>query len=157
MNNKHVFFYDYPIGSLGIAEEDGNICRIFMNDGNKLIDFNIGETTVIQEAAKQLTMYFNGTRSTFDLPLVIQGTSFQVAVWEALRNIPIGEVRSYKEVASMMDRPFAARAVGRANHDNPLLIVIPCHRVVGTKGNMVGYVGGLPAKQYLLNLEKLYV
>ena len=151
---KSVFFYDYPIGAIGIAEDDGAICRVFFKGGKTPAGFDIAETPLIRKAGAQLAEYFDGKRADFDLPLALNGTDFQMSVWKILRAIPAGETRSYKDVAAMAGIPRAARAVGAANRDNPIVIIIPCHRVNGHDGGMTGYVGGLPAKKYLLELEK---
>ncbi|WP_010630546.1 methylated-DNA--[protein]-cysteine S-methyltransferase [Sporolactobacillus vineae] len=107
-----------------------------------------------EQAAEQLHDYFSGRRKTFDLDLLLIGTAFQKEVWKALAAIPYGETRTYKDVAVAVGRPKAIRAVGGANHRNPLPIVIPCHRVIGTNGALVGYGGGLDRKKRLLELEK---
>ena len=104
-------------------------------------------------AAKQLEEYLNGNRREFDLPLKTSGTVFQQAVWEALKSIPYGQTRSYKQVALMINKPNACRAVGMANNKNPIWIIIPCHRVIGSNGSLVGYGGGLDNKRKLLLLE----
>ena len=101
----------------------------------------------------QLREYFAGNRKKFELPLAAEGTDFQKRVWEALRTIPYGETRSYKEIARLCGNEKACRAVGMANHVNPLAIVVPCHRVVGSSGKLTGYAGGLEVKQQLLELE----
>lgn len=97
---------------------------------------------------------FAGRRRAFTLPLAPEGTPFQRAVWDALRTIPYGESRSYKQIAAQIGRPTACRAVGMANNRNPIAIVVPCHRVVGSGGTLVGYAGGLETKAYLLGLER---
>jgi methylated-DNA-[protein]-cysteine S-methyltransferase len=175
---KHVFFYEFPVGRIGIAEDDGAICRVFFS-GKKDLDnlrltrphgravqsdmdllvhagFTTAETPLIQQAAAQLAEYFDGRRKTFDLPLVLRGTAFQTAVWEALQSIPIGVTRSYKAVAAQMGNPKACRAVGMANNRNPIVIIVPCHRVIGEDGRLTGYGGGLLVKQFLLDLEKRF-
>lgn len=154
---KNVFFYDYPIGMLGIAEENGGICRIFFSSEKTLADFELFETPLIRKAASQLTEYFDGRRKEFDLPLALKGTDFQISVWKALQTIPASETRSYKDIAVMIGNPKAARAVGMANNKNPVAIVVPCHRVIGQDGSMTGYAGGLPVKEYLLEVEKHHV
>lgn len=119
--------------------------------------FDTGEEKapeLICEAVKQLEEYFTHRRESFSLPLNPAGTAFQKEVWEALKTIPYGETRSYKEIAAAIGSPKACRAVGMANHNNPLAIVIPCHRVVGANGKLVGYAGGLDLKQKLLELEQ---
>ncbi|MBS5322140.1 MAG: methylated-DNA--[protein]-cysteine S-methyltransferase [Lachnospiraceae bacterium] len=109
---------------------------------------------VIQQTIKELEEYFAGSRKVFTVPLDLRGTEFQKKVWEALREIPYGETRSYKEIAEKIGNPKASRAVGMANHRNPIGIVVPCHRVVGANGKLTGYAGGIPMKQALLELEK---
>ncbi len=108
---------------------------------------------VLRQAVEQLRAYFAGRLFVFDLPLDLAGTPFQKRVWEALTTIPYGEVRSYAAVAAAISAPTAVRAVGAANGRNPIPIVIPCHRVIGSSGKLVGYGGGLPMKQLLLRLE----
>jgi len=153
---KNVWFYNYPIGIVGIAEEDGAISRVFFCEEKSLEGFEVIETQLIKKAAGQLREYFDGKRKEFDLPLALHGTDFMVSVWQALMTIPIGETRSYKEVAAMISKPSACRAVGMANNRNPIAIIIPCHRVIGQNGDLVGYGGGLPTKQFLLELEKCH-
>lgn len=109
--------------------------------------------TEIAPVTRQLNEYFNGDRRQFDLPIDLCGTSFQKLVWQQLQTIPYGEVRSYKDVAQAMGAPKAVRAVGGANNRNPVSIIVPCHRVVGSNGSLVGYGGGLEVKEYLLRLE----
>jgi methylated-DNA-[protein]-cysteine S-methyltransferase len=106
-----------------------------------------------RENFKQLQEYFDGIRTRFDLPLDIHGTPFQMAVWHELQKIPYGETRTYGEIARSIGKPGAARAVGMANHENPVAIVIPCHRVVGSDGSLTGYAGGLDLKKKLLEIE----
>jgi len=156
MYMKNVWFYNYPIGIVGIAEEDGAISRVFFCEEKSLEGFEVIETQLIKKAAGQLREYFDGKRKEFDLPLALHGTDFMVSVWQALMTIPIGETRSYKEVAAMISKPSACRAVGMANNRNPIAIIIPCHRVIGQNGDLVGYGGGLPTKQFLLELEKCH-
>lgn len=102
-----------------------------------------------------LQEYFSGKRMTFDLPLVLQGTTFQMQAWQALREIPYGQTLSYAEQAEKIGNRNKARAVGMANHYNPIPIIIPCHRVIGANGQLTGFAGGLELKQYLLELEKI--
>jgi len=109
---------------------------------------------VIEMAVKQLDEYFAGKRREFDLPISPHGTEFQRRVWQSLLTIPYGETRSYGQVAQMIGNPKACRAVGMANNRNPISIIIPCHRVIGSGGELTGYGGGLEAKQKLLELEK---
>ena len=112
-----------------------------------------GSSGFFKEVELQLVEYFKGNRENFTMPLELNGTPFQMQVWEALLNIPYGETRSYKEQAIAIGNPKAVRAVARANGDNRLAIIIPCHRVIGANGNLTGYGGGLHRKNYLLNLE----
>lgn len=112
-----------------------------------------GGHPLLDELARQLSAYFAGTLRRFDLPLDLQGTEFQKRVWRQLETIPFGETRSYRQIADAIGTPAAVRAVGAANGANPIPIVVPCHRVIGTSGKLVGYGGGLPLKKRLLVLE----
>ncbi len=109
-----------------------------------------------EETARQLREYFEGKRKKFDLPIEPEGTEFQRRVWKALLKIPYGETKSYQEIAQEAGSPKGFRAVGMANHKNPIIIVIPCHRVIGKDGSLTGYGGGLELKEELLALEKKY-
>ncbi len=111
-------------------------------------------TALDKKLKEQLDGYFNGTRTSFDLPLCPRGTDFQEAVWQALTAIPYGETRTYAQIAAQIGKPKACRAVGMANHHNPLPILIPCHRVIGANGRLTGYAGGLEIKKFLLDLEQ---
>ena len=108
---------------------------------------------MLVETARQLREYFAGERTVFDLPLAPEGTAFQRLVWTALTKIPFGETRTYGQQASLIKRPSASRAVGAANGRNPIGIIVPCHRVIGTNGSLTGYAGGLAMKQWLLEHE----
>ncbi len=112
------------------------------------------ETALLARGREELLEYFQGKRRSFDLPLDPRGTAFQRAVWEELARVPYGQVVTYGELARRVGSPRACRAVGQANHRNPLPIFLPCHRVVGAKGTLTGYAGGLALKEYLLELEK---
>lgn len=111
------------------------------------------ETELIKEAFRQITGYLSGKLRVFDLPLAPHGTEFQKRVWDVLLTIPYGRTLSYSEVAARAGSPRACRAVGMANHNNPVVIVIPCHRVIGKNGSLTGYGGGLDVKEKLLRLE----
>lgn len=111
------------------------------------------DTPLLLEGERQLQEYFRGERQAFDLPLDAAGTPFQLKVWEALRQIPYGETCSYKDVAIAVENPKGVRAIGMANNRNPIAIITPCHRVIGTNGKLVGYAGGLHLKEYLLSHE----
>ncbi len=115
------------------------------------------ETTLSRRCYEQLEEYFAGKRRGFDLPLETKGTPFQEKVWQALQTIPYGESRSYEEIAAQIGNPKACRAVGMANHRNPISVLIPCHRVVGKNGSLTGYAGGLEVKKQLLELEEIIV
>lgn len=149
-------FYQSPIGRLCIEEENGKITGLFMAEEKSCEEREPAgaETEILEKAKKQLEEYFNGTRKEFQLPFNPRGTEFQRKVWEALTAIPYGQTRSYGEIASAVGNPKASRAVGGANHKNPIMIFIPCHRVIGADGSLVGFGGGIEAKKYLLALEK---
>jgi len=114
------------------------------------------ETPLLKRAGKQLMEYLAGERKEFDLPLALEGTEFQQAVWKALLSIPYGQTRSYSQIAASIGNPKACRAVGMANNRNPVAIIVPCHRVIGADGRLVGYGSGLDIKEKLLNLEKRF-
>ncbi len=114
---------------------------------------NRADCDLTRRAKQQLDEYFTGARSTFDFPTVITGTGFQMRVWNAARSVPYGQTATYKDIAIQIGAPSAFRAVGGALNKNPLLIVVPCHRIIGVNKSIVGYAGGVDAKQYLLNLE----
>jgi len=170
MNRFGAIFYstiNTPIGKILLASTNKGICWVSYDTGPDVVtdlkqwgkrwlssDRLIEEqTAVLQAAAQQLQEYFQGMRKDFSIPFELYGTEFQRKVWQALLQIPYGEVHSYKEVAKAIGSPKAVRAVGGANNRNPLSIFIPCHRVVGADGSLVGYGGGLPIKEYLLKLE----
>lgn len=115
-----------------------------------------GQTRLLERVAAQLREYFAGERRTFDVALAANGTPFQHRVWDALLGIPYGELRSYGEIAKVIGKPAASRAVGAANGRNPIAIIVPCHRVIGASGNLTGYGGGLPTKQWLLEHEQRF-
>lgn len=146
-------YLETPIGVLRLVSEDGHLTRIeFENQYSEHADRSAGDT-VLHESARQLSEYFAGQRRVFSLPLAPGGTPFQRAVWRALRDIPYGESRSYRDIARAVGNPAAVRAVGAANGRNPLPIVVPCHRVIGSDGRLTGFAGGLEAKSFLLQLE----
>jgi len=149
-----IFQYSYKteLGSVTFVEEDGALLAITTHCTYEGI---IQETSLIQEAFRQLTEYLKGKRKAFELPLNPKGTDFQKRVWRALCEIPYGETRSYKQIAEAIGNPKAVRAVGMANNRNPITIVVPCHRVIGANGKLVGYGGGLEMKEFLLRLESI--
>jgi methylated-DNA-[protein]-cysteine S-methyltransferase len=158
-DSEHVTYYTYvdtPVGTLLLAGCD---------HGLQVIGFQCGKgsrgpepdwqesPSSFRRVTQQLQQYFRGKRTVFDLKLAPKGTAFQKAVWEALAAIPYGQTRTYADIAKAIGRPRAVRAVGLANGRNPLPIVVPCHRVIGKDGSLVGYGGGLTIKQALLDLE----
>ncbi|WP_042350614.1 methylated-DNA--[protein]-cysteine S-methyltransferase [Bacillus massiliigorillae] len=151
---KNIYFYPSDIGKLGVVQEEQAITRIYFQNENIPEDLIEFETDLIKEAGQQIQEYFAGKRKDFTIPLAPNGTPFMQSVWKALIEIPYGETRSYKDVAESIENPKAVRAVGMANNRNPLPIVIPCHRVIGANGKLVGYGGGLDIKILLLDLEK---
>jgi len=155
---KKFFIYNCKFCNLFIAEDSEAVCRVGFYDNktqNKILpDYVYGETSLIKTTIKQLDEYFNKKRRSFNLPLVLHGTDFQITVWKALQKVPYGETCSYGEIASVIGKPKASRAVGMANNRNPIAIIVPCHRVIGSNGNLTGYAGGLELKKKLLDLEK---
>jgi len=145
-----------PIGPLTVVREDGELVRLAMSPPGRFVDAELGERSDegFAEVVAQLGEYFAGERTAFDLPLRPVGSEFELAVWEELTRIPYGETRSYGDVARALGDPGAAQAVGAANGRNPLSIVVPCHRVIGADGSLVGYGGGLRRKRFLLDLEQ---
>ena len=140
-----------PLGPISLTEENGFLTGVsFCTAKADAAD----KSPLLAEAEHQLAEYFGGLRQNFDLPLNPKGTAFQQKVWQALLQIPYGQTASYKEIACKIGNEKAYRAVGLANHNNPIGIIIPCHRVVGTNGNLTGYAGGLEKKQKLLELEQ---
>jgi len=152
---KHFYEYNSPIGAIRIIENGIAITslKFLLNNPNPPSDAEKEETPLLKKTFQQLSEYFAGQRTVFDIPLETQGTDFQKRVWSALRTIPYGETRSYKQIAAIAQCPKGARAVGMANNRNPISIIIPCHRVIGADGSLTGYAAGLPVKQKLLHLE----
>jgi len=149
----NAYYYETEIGKLGIVENGTAITHIYFG-GVIPEDINIVETLLLKKANKELQEYFTGERKTFSLPLEPQGTEFQQKVWKALQEIPYGKTCSYKNIAENIGNIKASRAVGMANNKNPIPILIPCHRVIGANGKLVGYAGGLELKEKLLETEK---
>ena len=151
---KYIFYYNTKIGRIGIEENGMAITRLdFINKDAQEEIIEKQETVLLKEAIKQLNEYLDGKRTLFDLPLEPKGTEFQKKVWNALKEIPFGETRSYGEIAKIIGNEKASRAVGMANNKNPIAIIVPCHRVIGANGKLVGYAGGLDIKEKLLKLE----
>lgn len=149
---RKYFYYNSPIGVLTLISENGYLIGLYF--GEKDIKAGYGKSEVIVEAISQLEDYFKKKRKNFDLPLKLKGTEFQEKCWDALQEIPYGETRTYKDIAEAVNSPKAYRAVGLANNRNPISIIVPCHRVIGANGKLVGYGGGLDKKEFLLKLEK---
>lgn len=152
--------FSSPIGQIEITGTESHITSIRFASSeqmtsshpltaNTTTDWPLGEA-----AKKQLEEYFAGKRTTFNLPLQPTGTSFQQTVWQALQQIPFGETRSYGQIAAAIGKPKASRAIGQANNRNPIAIIIPCHRVIGSNHKLTGYAGGLWRKEHLLQIEK---
>lgn len=152
---KRFYCYEFSIGKIALAEDGKGICNLFFVNGTIPQDILIEESNLLKETALQLDEYFSGKRKIFDIPLSLQGTKFQLKDWEALQTIPYGETRTYQEIAQQIGNPKSCRAVGLANKNNPVGIIIPCHRVIGKDGTLTGYAGGLYIKKALLELEKV--
>jgi len=146
-----------PLGTFTLAADATGLCALSFPgepfDSAKGQQVELETNPLLREAGRQLLAYINSTRHDFDLPLSIQGTPFQLQVWQQLRAIPYGQTRTYGELATQVGGRHKARAVGGAAHANPLAIIIPCHRLIGAHGNLTGFGGGLPMKQALLELE----
>ncbi len=165
---KYIKYVETKLGKIGIVEEDNKIVKIIIenknedkekskknknNNYNNEDNYQEKNTKLLLKAEKELEEYFEGKRKKFNLPLKQEGTEFQKKVWNALEKIPYGEIRTYKEIANMVGNEKASRAVGMANNKNNIPIIIPCHRVIGSNGKLVGYALGLDMKRYLLDLE----
>ena len=160
MTFRHLFAS--PIGLLSMKEEDGFITELSLLESAKppgsgkpcppLSDSG-PETELSKRTQEQLAQYFAGKRKTFDHPVFYRGTPFRQRVWDTLCTIPYGQTRSYQDIAKLIGSPKAVRAVGQANHDNPLLILVPCHRVIRKNGDIHGYACGDSVKEFLLKLE----
>ena len=143
--------YQFENISLYLVATETHLINIQFTQPQKAL---LQTTELLSMATIQLDEYFQGKRTTFSLPFKLTGTPFQLTVWKELQNIPYGKTTSYKEIAQKINKPKAYRAVGMANNKNPLPIIIPCHRVIGSNGKLIGYAGGLNLKNYLLELEK---
>ena len=140
------------LGMITLIESSGKISYICY--GTKKEEIPIQKTPLLSLAENQILEYFEKKRQNFSLPLELEGTEFQKKVWQALQNIPYGQTKTYGQIAKEIGYDKAGRAVGNANHNNPIAIVIPCHRVIGANGKLTGYNGGLDKKEFLLKLEK---
>ena len=143
--------YWSEIGPFEIVGTDEGIVTIRFNTDPLVTDNNLPPS--MTECLQQLDEYFKGRRQKFDVPLLLEGTDFQKAVWRQLQKIPFGQTASYGDVARAIDRPKAYRAVGNANNKNPVPLIVPCHRVIGSDGKLIGFGGGIWRKQWLLDHE----
>jgi methylated-DNA-[protein]-cysteine S-methyltransferase len=139
------------MGKFGIRASDDVVTGIFFGG----LPRQMGENALCREAARQIGEYMAGKRKVFELPVQLAGTGFQNAVWEALRAVPWGETRTYGQIAAMLGRENAARAVGGACRINPIPLIVPCHRIIGSNGSLTGFAGGLDMKRALLRLESV--
>jgi methylated-DNA-[protein]-cysteine S-methyltransferase len=154
---KYVFSFESKIGNLNIYEANKKIFRIEYNEEKIDKEYIFEMTPTIENATRQIEEYLNGDRKIFNVPIELYGTEFQVKVWNELLKIPYGETKTYKEIAMNIQNEKAYRAVGRANNKNPIPIIVPCHRVVGSDQSLVGYKGGLEIKKALLDIENAKV
>ncbi len=157
---RRLYHYPATLGGIYMADDGSALTHLGYLSTEKRpasTNFIMGETSLMREAKRQLEEYLAGGRTLFTIPLAPKGTPFQMCVWEALSKIPYGETRSYKQLAEAVQSPKAFRAVGMANHQNPISILIPCHRVIGANGRLTGYAGGLDVKGFLLQLEATVV
>ncbi|MFD4611215.1 methylated-DNA--[protein]-cysteine S-methyltransferase [Streptomyces sp. NPDC058440] len=154
---KQYTVIDSPYDLLTLVADDGVLCGLYMTEQrHRPPEESFGEPddAPFGEAVEQLEAYFGSELKEFTVPLRLHGTQFQRSVWDQLRKIPYGETRSYGDLATALGKPGASRAVGLANGKNPVGIIVPCHRVIGTGGSLTGYGGGLPRKQRLLDFER---
>jgi methylated-DNA-[protein]-cysteine S-methyltransferase len=148
-------YFKTIIGQFGLLEADDKIVGVLL-PGEKFPDgIEARETPLLLEGVRQIEAYLDGDLKEFTLPVSFKGTDFMKKVWKSLMDIPYGQTRCYKDIAEIVGNSKAARAVGMANNRNPLPIIIPCHRVIGKNGRMIGYRGGLSIKQQLLELERI--
>lgn len=150
-------FYDSPLGRILLSGTEKALAGLWIVGEKHAPEIEpswVEDDAPFAEALRQLDEYFAGTRQEFDLPLTAEGTAFQKQVWEALRGIPFGVTKTYGQLATQIGNPKAMRAVGLANGQNPISIIVPCHRVIGASGSLTGYGGGLKAKRWLLDHEQ---
>lgn len=148
------YYYETALGRIGIGQTQEKLTNISFTFPICYKDATEKETPLLQEAFVQIKEYLEGTRMVFDLPIQINGTEFQKNVWKIVAEIPYGTTLSYGEIAKKINIPKGARAVGMAVNKNPLLLLIPCHRVLGKNGDLIGYAGGIDRKKQLLNIEQ---
>lgn len=153
-----ISYFHSPVGYLRLeADHDGLQSLLLNSPPADELAVLVPSHPVLILAHQQLQEYFSGSRRDFTVPLAMTGTEFQLAAWHALQTIPYGKTVSYKAIAEQIGRPKAMRAVGMANNRNPIAIIVPCHRVIGANGQLVGYGGGLDMKQWLLEHENTYL
>lgn len=149
-----LILFDTPLGPMGLAAEEDTIVHLYLP--NEAVPTVIEhETVLLAEGKRQVLEYLDGRRRAFDLPLALRGTAFRKQVWGALTAIPYGVTITYGELAERIGNPKAVRAVGQANHHNPIPLIVPCHRVIGVDGSLTGYGGGVELKRRLLELERV--
>lgn len=150
---KYAYSFESKISNLSIYEVDNKIVRIEFNEENTDKNYKYEMTPTIKNAIREIEEYLDGDRKIFTVPIELYGTEFQVKVWNELLKIPYGETKTYKEIAKSIGNEKACRAVGGANNKNPIPIIVPCHRVIGSNSSLVGYKGGLQIKKALLEVE----
>ena len=146
-------FRDFPFGRFGVEEIEGAVTHLYLNPAGAVLPAEERETPLLAEAMRQLAEYFAGERREFELPLAPEGTPFMRRVWAELVKVPYGATATYGEIAERIGNPGGSRAVGLANNRNPIAIIIPYHRIIGSSGKLVGYAGGVELKERLLALE----
>jgi methylated-DNA-[protein]-cysteine S-methyltransferase len=151
-------YFESPLGKLPLIVSDKALyALLWENEKPNRVPFPAiveeGENEILTRIKQQLEQYFEGKRKTFEIPLRPKGTEFQCLVWKELEKIPFGQLRTYGQLAKILHQPGASRAVGAANCRNPISILVPCHRVVGSHGSLTGFAGGIKAKEFLLSLE----
>ena len=152
---KESILVESPLGVLTVTAQDGFVCSIGLaQEGSDEGSTENADSDILRQAARELNEYFAGKRAEFTFPMRAKGTLFQQKVWQALREIPYGQTRAYGEIAGLIGQAKASRAVGMACNRNPIMIAVPCHRVVGAKGALVGYAYGTDTKRTLLTLER---
>ncbi|MEN8904841.1 MAG: methylated-DNA--[protein]-cysteine S-methyltransferase [Clostridiales bacterium] len=151
---RNIYYYKTSIGNVCFEDNGKAITNAYLLKNEIINEEFLNESDLIKKAKKELDEYLEGTRKDFDIKLEPEGTEFQRNVWNALIKIPYGKTASYSEIANIIKNPKAVRAVGGANNKNPIFIFIPCHRVIGIDGSMIGYAGGIKLKKHLLNIEK---
>jgi len=149
---NEVTYYSSPLGGIEIQASHDAVCSVVFCNDPKIVD-SANNSPILAKCVQQLDEYFSGQRTCFDLPLKQEGTPFQQSVWTALLDIPYGKTVSYADVAKMLNKPKSVRAVGAANGQNKIWIIIPCHRVIGADGSLTGYAGGIERKRWLLAHE----